>query len=74
MAVHGDFHAAMTDGMLMTWLEKRLTPALKQVFGNKKISMVLTNALCLQVAIVIVNVPEANIKEFNTNKLAQARP
>lgn len=39
-----DYHAAMPDVMFMDWLSHRLSPAFEQLFGHKKMILVLDNA------------------------------
>lgn len=65
----GDYHAAMTDEMFMTWLEKRLTPAFRKVFGDKKMILILDNASYHHGYDCEVKVPETNSKKFNTELL-----
>ena len=66
----GDYHDAMTDKMFMDWLEKRLTPAFRTVFGeHKKMILVLDNAAYHHEYNEEVKVPESNTKKYNTELL-----
>ena len=62
----GDYHAAMTDSMFMEWLERRLTPAFKAAFRDKKMILVLDNASYHHGFDSEVGVPESNTKVHNT--------
>ena len=62
----GDYHAAMTDSMFMEWLERRLTPAFKAAFGDKKMILVLDNASYHHGFDSEVGVPESNTEVQNT--------
>lgn len=62
----GDYHAAMTDKMFMEWLEQRLAPAFKAIFGEKKMILVLDNASYHHGYDAEVGVPETNTKMHNT--------
>lgn len=59
----------MTDKMFMTWLEKRLTPAFKKLFGDKKVILMLDNAWYHHGYDHDVKVPETNSKNFDTEVL-----
>lgn len=59
----------MPDSMCMTWLDKRLTPTFRKVFGDKKIILVLDNASYHHGYDPGVKVPETNTKKFNTAPL-----
>ena len=58
----GDYHASMTDVMSMEWLERRLAPAFKKLFGDKKMILVLDNASYHHGFDEEVGVPETNSK------------
>ena len=65
----GDYHASMTDVMFMEWLERRLAPAFKKLFGNKKMILVLDNASYHHGFDEEVRVPETNSKKYNVELL-----
>ncbi|CAN0312171.1 unnamed protein product [Ectocarpus sp. 4 AP-2014] len=65
----GDYHDAMTDKMFMEWLERRLAPAFKAKYGNKKMILVLDNASYHHGYDAEVGVPESNSKGYNTGLL-----
>ena len=39
----GDHHNAMTDGVFLQWLKRRLTPAFEAQFENEKMFLALDN-------------------------------
>ena len=65
----GDYHAEMTDQMFMEWLERRLTPAYKAEFKDKKMILVLDNASYHHGFDEEVKVPETNTKKHNVELL-----
>ena len=65
----GDYHASMTDVMFMEWLERRLAPAFKKLFGHEKMILVLDNASYHHGFDEEVGVPETNSKKYNVKLL-----
>ncbi|CAB1117802.1 unnamed protein product [Ectocarpus sp. CCAP 1310/34] len=67
----GDYHAVMTDLMLMEWLEHRLSPAYNAIpeFEGKQMILVLENASYHHGFDAEVKEPETNTKKYNVDLL-----